>query len=151
VVREFLTEAFDRRTLADAVARLVAADATYVSLNFENPELRRVMPWAGTRHGRQAFFENFHGVTKHWKSESFTISDTISEDERVALFGSFTLRSVTLGKAATSPFAVFAKVRDDLISYFQFMEDTFATARTFRIGGVWTVKADPDVVESIEV
>ncbi len=32
----------------ESVTELVAADATYVSLNFSNPELKQVMPWAGT-------------------------------------------------------------------------------------------------------
>jgi ketosteroid isomerase-like protein len=151
VVKEFLAEAIDPRTLTDAVTRLVAADAMYVSLNFDNPELRRIMPWAGTKHGRPAFVENFSGVTTRWKSEGFRITDTISEGECVALFGSFTSRSAKLGKVATSPFAVFAKVRDGRISHFQFMEDTFATALTFRSGGAWRIEADPDAAEPIEV
>jgi ketosteroid isomerase-like protein len=151
VVREFLTEAFDPRKLSDAVTRLVAVDATYVSLNFDNPELRRIMPWAGTKHGRNAFAENFAGVTKCWKDEAFQVMDTISEGECVALFGSFTLRSRKLVRVATSAFAVLAKVRDDRITYFQFMEDTFATAQTFRSGGAWRIEADPDATEPIEV
>jgi hypothetical protein len=151
VVQEFLAEAFDPSKLTDAVNRLVAADATYVSLNFDDPELRRIMPWAGTKRGRRAFVENFSGVTTRWKNEAFRITDTLFEGERVALFGSFTLRSVKLGKAATSVFAVFAKVRDDRISYFLFMEDTFATALTFRSGGAWRIEADPDAAEPIEV
>jgi hypothetical protein len=151
VVQEFLADAFDPRKLRDAVTRLVAADATHVSLNFDDPELHRIMPWAGTKHGRQAFVENFSGVTTRWKNEAFRITDTVSEGEHVALFGTFTLRSVKLGKAATSAFAVFAKVRDDRFIYFQFMEDTFATALTFRNGGAWRIEADPDAAEPIEV
>ena len=151
VVREFLAEAFDPKKRSDAVTRLVAADATYVSLNFDSPELHRIMPWAGTKHGRDAFVENFAGVTTCWKPEAFHVTDTVSEGERVALFGSFTLRSLNLGKAATSAFAVFAKVRDDRICYFQFMEDTFATARTFRSGGAWTIETDLNAGEPIEV
>lgn len=44
------------RTLLDpdVVNRVVAPDATYVSLNTENPELNKIMPWAGTSHGPQA-------------------------------------------------------------------------------------------------
>jgi uncharacterized protein len=33
-------------------------DTTYVSLNTENPELAKTMPWAGTSHGPQAFLDN---------------------------------------------------------------------------------------------
>jgi hypothetical protein len=40
--------------------------------------------------------------------------------------------------------AVLAKVIDGRITYFQYMEDTFATARSFRSGGTWTIDAAPD-------
>ena len=33
----------------DVVTSLVAPDATYVSLNTENAELNKIMPWAGPR------------------------------------------------------------------------------------------------------
>ena len=35
-------------TNPDVVDALVATDATYVSLNYDNPDLRRIMPWCGT-------------------------------------------------------------------------------------------------------
>ena len=60
------------------------------------------------------------------------------------MFGRFTYRSVTLGKAVTSPFAILAKVKDGQITFMQFMEDTFGTAATFRSGGVVTYRSDPD-------
>ena len=42
----------------DVVNRVVAPDATYVSLNTEDAELNKIMPWAGTSHGPQAFLDN---------------------------------------------------------------------------------------------
>jgi hypothetical protein len=42
----------------DVVSSVVAPDATYVSLNTENPELAKIMPWAGASHGPQAFLDN---------------------------------------------------------------------------------------------
>jgi hypothetical protein len=143
VVREFLEGAFQPDRIADVTDRFVADDATYVSLNYDDSDLNRIMPWAGTKHGKSAFVDNFTGVTTRWTPEAFTITDTIEQDERVALFGQFTLRSVTLGQAVTSALVVFAKVESGLITYFQYMEDTFATARSFRSGGSWTIAADP--------
>jgi uncharacterized protein len=35
----------------DVVKSVVAPDATYVSLNTDNAELNKIMPWAGTSHG----------------------------------------------------------------------------------------------------
>jgi hypothetical protein len=142
VVPDFLAHAFDPDEIEDAVERLVASDATYVSLSFDDSELNRIMPWAGTKHGAEAFIDNFKGVRAHWWNDTFEITDTIEQDGNVAIFGRSTLRSVTLNQAAESPFAVFAK-QDERIIYFQYMEDTFATARTFREGGTWTIRAEP--------
>jgi len=35
----------------EVVNGVVAPDATYVSLNTEDPELNKIMPWTGTSHG----------------------------------------------------------------------------------------------------
>jgi ketosteroid isomerase-like protein len=151
VVQEFLAGAFQPDKIADVVDRLVADDATYVSLNYDDPELHQLMPWAGTKRGKDAFIDNFTGVTTRWTNEAFEITDTVEQDQKVALFGSFTQRSVTLGQAVTSALVVFATVDDDRITYFQYMEDTFATARSFRESGTWTIRADPQDGEPIQV
>jgi ketosteroid isomerase-like protein len=151
VLLEFLDGAFDPERLADVVTRLVAEDAIYVSLNFDDPELARLMPWAGTKRGQEAFVENFRGVRTRWTVDAFQITDTLTDGDRVAVFGTFTLRSVTLDQAATSPFVVFARIADDRITFFQYMEDTFATARTFLRGGSWTIDADPAAGAPIQV
>jgi hypothetical protein len=49
-----------------------------------------------------------------------------------------------MSKLVTSPFAVFAKVRDGRCYFLQFMEDTLATSASFRSGGKWTFPSDPD-------
>ena len=131
-------------TNPDVVHRLVASDATYVSLNFDNPELRRVMPWAGMRTGPKAMLDTYNQVNRFWRSEAFEIGELFGEGENVAVFGRFTYRSVTLGKAVTSPFAILAKVSGGQVTFMQFMEDTFGTASTFRSGGVATFRSDPD-------
>ena len=38
----------------DVVNNVIAPDAVYVSLNTENAELNKILPWAGTSHGPQA-------------------------------------------------------------------------------------------------
>jgi len=151
VVQDFLAHAFNPDEIEDAVERLVAPDATYVSLSYDDPELGRIMPWAGTKHGAKAFVDNFKGVRAHWWNDTFEITDTVEQDGRVSIFGRFTLRSVTLNQAAESPFVVFAKVEGGRITYFQYMEDTFATARTFREDGNWTIRADPTATDPIQV
>ena len=131
-------------TNPEVVHKLVAPDATYVSLSFDNPDLRRIMPWTGTRTGPEAVLDTYTRVNRYWHSEAFEIGELFGEGENVAVFGRFTYRSVTLGKVVTSPFAILAKVRDGRITFMQFMEDTFATAATFRSGGGATYRSDPD-------
>lgn len=126
------------------VRALVAPDATYVSLNHDNPELKRIMPWAGTQTGPDAVSGTYGRVGRYWKSEAFEVEDTFEGENRAAVFGRFTYRSTTLGRAVTSPFAILAHVRDGQVTFMQFMEDTFGTAQTFRSGGTATFRADPD-------
>ena len=127
----------------ELVNSLVAADATYVSLNFDNPELKRVMPWAGTTRGPQAVVDTYTRVGQYWKNKGLTISDRLESQSSAAVFGSFTYESNTLGKSITSPFCIFIRVTDGKIVYMQFMEDTFGTASTFRETGSWVFRSDP--------
>lgn len=139
VVMEFLANTAPDKVEA-AAEKLAAPDATYVSLNFDNPELRKIMPWTGTNKGPKAFSSLFMQVQDYWKIEDFTISTKISSGEDVAIFGKFTYRSVAVDQVFTSPFSIHAKVRDGKMTYFQFMEDTYASASSFRQSGAWTVK-----------
>jgi hypothetical protein len=127
----------------EAADRLVAEDATWLALNFDNPELKRIMPWTGTSTGRQAFVDAFTKVRTWWEAEDFRVVDMFGSGEDVAVFGEFTYRSVAIGKTVHSPFAIHAKVRDSEIVFFQFMEDTFATGRSFSAGGTWRIENDP--------
>ncbi|WP_233787656.1 nuclear transport factor 2 family protein [Pseudomonas yangonensis] len=139
VVMEFLANTAPDKVEA-AAEKLAAPDATYVSLNFDNPELREIMPWTGTNKGPKAFSSLFLQVQDYWKIEDFTISTKIASGEDVAIFGKFTYRSVAVDQVFTSPFSIHAKVRDGKMTYFQFMEDTYASASSFRQSGSWTVK-----------
>jgi uncharacterized protein len=119
------------------VRGLTTDDVTYVSLNFNNSELHKVMPWAGTNRGPQSIVDAFDAMGRVWETKAFEVRDVIANEHSVALFGSFTYKSRTLGKEITSPFALLAKVTDGKISYIQFLEDTFGTAGSFRTAGTW--------------
>ena len=143
VVKEFLENTAPDKVGA-AARRLVAPDAIYVSLNFDNPELKKIEPWAGTSKGPDEFSNTFSRVAKYWKIEDFKVTDMFGSGENVAVFGTFTYRSVAVGTSFRSPFSILAKVRNGKIQYFQFMEDTYASAASFRQSGSWIVKTDPD-------
>src|SRR5690242_10772164 len=89
--------------------QLMTPDATYVSLNFDNPELKKIEPWAGTHRGPQALSDVFGAIQRFWKTLDFKVTDTIEQGSRVALFGSFTYKSNVTGKEITSPFGLLAR------------------------------------------
>jgi ketosteroid isomerase-like protein len=118
-------------------------NATYVSLNFDNPELKKVMPWTGTHKGPQALSDVFAAIQRFWKTLDFKATDTIEQGSRVALFGSFTYKSNVTGKEITSPFALLARFEGDKVAYVQFLEDSYGTAGSFRTGGTTRFHSDP--------
>jgi uncharacterized protein len=128
----------------DHVRPLVAEDFTYVSLNYSDPDLKKIMPWCGTNRGVESLVKTFVDVGRFWRVDSFSIENAFGQDENVAVFGRFTYTSTVMSKSVTSPFAVFAKVRGGRCTYMQFMEDTFATGASFRSGGSWTFRSEPN-------
>ena len=60
VVRALLSDP----TNPEAVRKLVAPDATYVSLNTDNQELRQIMPWGGTHTGSEAVLDTYRQVNR---------------------------------------------------------------------------------------
>ena len=139
IVGEWLQNLLD----PDVVNRVVAPDATYVSLNTENPELNEIMPWAGTSHGPQAFLANLTTIFARWENEAFNVTTMFASGENVAVFGDFRYRSHSLGKVVSSPFSILVKVVDGKVTYLQFLEDSYATASSFRKSGSWTVQTGP--------
>lgn len=145
--------AFLRNSGKDLVAHvselLVAKDAIYTSLNFSNPELKQIEPWAGTSTGRDVFVYTFSNVGTYWNVDDFQITDLLSEGETVAVFGQFTYTSVYAKITFTSPFSIKAIVKDGLITYLQFMEDTYASAASFRISGAWEIQQEQNKTFSV--
>ena len=127
----------------DIVNRVVAADATYVSLNTEDAELNRMMPWAGTSRGPQAFLDNLGTMFSRWENQAFNVSTMFASNENVAVFGDFRYRSNSLGKVVVPPFSILVKVVDGKVTYLQFLEDSYATAASFRKEGSGQSRPSP--------
>ena len=143
---EVLAAILERPTDIDHVRSLVTDDMTYVSLNYENPDLTSIMPWCGTHahEGPASIVQTFIDVGRYWEVVAFKIEAVFGSGENAAIFGRFTYRSTVMAKLVTSPFAVFAKVREGRCYYLQFMEDTLATSASFRSGGSWTFRSNPN-------
>jgi uncharacterized protein len=139
VVQTLLKNVRDPKT----VMELCAPDVVYVSLNYTNPDLHKIMPWCGTSRGPDAILKTFRDVAEFWAVDSFAPEEIFGEAGNVAVFGRFTYTSAKLKKTVTSPFSILFKVKDGKITYMQFMEDTFCTASSFRSGGTWKFQSDP--------
>jgi ketosteroid isomerase-like protein len=138
-----LQELLQNTSNLKVLKQLMTPDATYVSLNFDNPELKKIMPWAGTHRGPQELPEVFTAIQSFWKTLDFKVTDTIEQGDRVAFFGSFTYQSNTTGKEITSPFSLLARFEGDKVAYVQFLEDSYGTAGSFKTGGASRFRSDP--------
>ena len=127
----------------NVLQQLMTPDATYVSLNFDNPELKKIEPWAGTHKGPQALSNVFAAIQRFWKTLDFKVTDTIEQGSRVAIFGSFTYKSNVTGREITSPFSLFGRFEEEKVAYVQFLEDSYGTAGSFKTGGATRFHSDP--------
>jgi ketosteroid isomerase-like protein len=138
-----LQELLQNTSNLKVLQQLMTPDVTYVSLNFDNPDLKRVMPWTGTHKGPQALFDVFAAIQRFWKTLDFKVTDMIEQGSRVAFFGSFTYKSNVTGKEITSPFSLLARFEGDKVAYVQFLEDSYGTAGSFKTGGATRFHSDP--------
>ena len=130
-------------TSLKVLRQLMTPDVTYVSLNFDNPELKKIEPWAGTHKGPQELADVFVAIQRCWKTLDFKVTDTIEQGNRVAFFGSFTYKSNVTAREITSPYALLARFEGDKIAYLQFLEDSYGTAGSFKTGGATRFHSDP--------
>jgi ketosteroid isomerase-like protein len=138
-----LQQLLQNTTKPKVLQQLMTPDVTYVSLNFNNPELKKIEPWAGTHEGPQELADVFGAIGRCWKTLDFKVTDTIEQGSRVAFFGSFTYKSNVTGKEITSPFALLARFEGEKVSYIQFLEDSYGTAGSFKTGGATRFHSDP--------
>ena len=138
-----LQQLLQNTTNLKVLRELMTPDVTYVSLNFTNPELKKIEPWTGTHKGPQELADVFGAIQRCWKTLDFKVTDTIEQDNRVAFFGSFTYKSNVTGKEITSPFGLLARFEGDKVAYVQFLEDSYGTAGSFKTGGATRFHSDP--------
>ena len=67
-----LQQILQNTTNIEVLKKLMTPDATYVSLNFDNPELKRIEPWTGTHKGPQALSDVFAAIQRFWRTLDFS-------------------------------------------------------------------------------
>lgn len=95
VVQRLLASTRNAAVLND----VVAPDATYVSLNYSNPSLTKILPYAGTheKSGPQAVIDTFTTVNTIWANEAFEVQALFASLGECCCLGSLVhrLRRVT--------------------------------------------------------
>ncbi len=90
---ELVAAILDNPTDLDHVRSLVTDDVTYVSLNYDDPDLKRIMPWCGTSKGPESIVRTFVDVGRYWEKQAFAVDPLFGSGEHVAMFGRFTYKS----------------------------------------------------------
>ena len=138
-----LQKLLQNTTNLEVLTQFMTPDAIYVSLNFDNPELKKIEPWTGTHKGPHELADVFTAIQRFWKTLDFKVTDSIEQGNCVAFFGSFTYKSNVTGKEITSPFGLLARFEGDKVAYLQFLEDSYGTAGSFKTGGATRFHSDP--------
>jgi hypothetical protein len=67
---EIVGAILDNPTDLDHVRSLVTDEVIYVSLNYDNPDLKRIMPWCGTSKGPESIVKTFVDVGRYWEKHA---------------------------------------------------------------------------------
>jgi ketosteroid isomerase-like protein len=78
-----------------------------------------------------------------WDNQALNVTTMFGQNENVAVFGDFRYKLHSQGKVVSSPFSILVKVVDGKVTYPQFLEDSHATAASFREDGSCTVPTEP--------
>ena len=138
-----LQELLQNTSNVKVLGQLMTPDVTYVSLNFDNPELKKIEPWTGTHKGPQALSDVFAAIRRYWKTLDFKVTDTIEQGSRVAFFGSFTYKSNVTGKKLRLHLLSWRVSRGEGRLRPVLLEDTYGTAGSFKTGGATRFHSDP--------
>jgi ketosteroid isomerase-like protein len=112
---------------ADDIAALCTSD-----LQWNIPGDAGVLPWVGHQTGREAIYQFIVDTQTMIERESLDIHDILASEERAVILGHLKTRISSTGKLIDSEFAIILKFRDEHISDFLMLEDSFATANAAR-------------------
>jgi hypothetical protein len=70
---EIVAAILDNPTDLDHVRSLATDEVTYVSLNYDNPDLKRIMPWCGTSKGPESIVKTFVDVGRYWEKQALQL------------------------------------------------------------------------------
>jgi hypothetical protein len=69
----------------EKVRSLTTKGVAYVSLNYSNPDLKKIMPWCGTSYGPESIVKTFSDAGRFWKVKLFKKEIMLTDGETTEL------------------------------------------------------------------
>ena len=91
-----------------------------------------VLPWIGRKTGRQALADFVRDIRALTEPVSFDVEDILASDSRAAIIGSLQTRIKATEKITATQFAIILTVKDDTVTRFQMLEDSFDVSKAAR-------------------
>ena len=111
----------------DEIATLFADD-----LVFEIQGDDGVLPWVGKSSGKQAIVDFISKIRVLTEPIKFDVEDILASDSRAAIIGALETKIKATGKITATQFAIILPVKDDLVTRFQMLEDSFDVSKAAR-------------------
>src|SRR5258707_14161072 len=83
------------------VKSVTTPDVTYASLNDNNPELKRYLPWTGTNTGTESIVRALEGIEAAWATGAFEAREVLQQGAKIAIFAPFKIRVSQCGARIT--------------------------------------------------
>jgi uncharacterized protein len=91
-----------------------------------------VLPWIGTRTGRQAIADFIRDIRTLTEPVTFDVEDILASENRAAIIGALQTRIKATGKIIATQFAIILTVTGDAVTRFQMLEDSFGVSKAVR-------------------
>ena len=91
-----------------------------------------VLPWVGKKSGKQAIVDFISKIRVLTEPLKFDVEDILASDGRAAIIGSLETKIKATDKITATQFAIILTVKDELVTRFQMLEDSFDVSKAAR-------------------
>ena len=91
-----------------------------------------VLPWIGHKTGRQVMADFIREMRALTEPIAFDVEDIVAGDNRAVILGRLQTRIKATGKTTATQFAIILTIKDDDVTHFQMLEDSFDVSKAAR-------------------
>jgi uncharacterized protein len=91
-----------------------------------------VLPWIGSRTGRQAIADFIRDIRTLTEPVTFDVEGILASDSRAAIVGALQTRIKANGRMIATQFAIILTITGNVVTRFQMLEDSFDVSRAAR-------------------